>query len=193
VLNRTELAAPLGVSVPTINQWLGVLETTQQLLIVPPFYENLGKRLIKSPKVYYADSGLACHLLGITTTAELERSPFLGALWEGFVAAEIIKQQVNEGRRRELYHFRDQQGLEVDFLVPTPNGGVDMIECKSTRTPVPGMAASLAQLTKAFEEKRTLARPARCFILHRKGDRRTPKSLVHGVKAMELHDWMEHA
>jgi len=193
VLNRTELAAPLGVSVPTINQWLGVLETTQQLLIVPPFYENLGKRLIKSPKVYYADSGLACHLLGITSVAELERSPFLGALWEGFVAAEIIKRQVNEGRRRELYHFRDQQGLEVDFLVPTPNGGVDMIECKSTRTPVPGMAASLAQLTKAFEEKRTLDRPARCFILHRKGDRRTPKSLVHGVKAMELHDWMEHA
>lgn len=193
VLNRTELAAPLGVSVPTINQWLGVLETTQQLLIVPPFYENLGKRLIKSPKVYYADSGLACHLLGITTAAELERSPFLGALWEGFVATELIKRQVNSGRRRELYHFRDQQGLEVDFLVPTPNGGVDMIECKATRTPVPGMAASLAQLTKAFEEKRKLERPARCFILHRKGDRRTPESLAHGVKAMELAQWMKSA
>src|SRR3990170_1082008 len=62
VLNRTDLAAPLGVSVPTITQWLAVLETTAQILIVPPFYENLGKRLIKSPKVYLADSGLACHL-----------------------------------------------------------------------------------------------------------------------------------
>jgi predicted AAA+ superfamily ATPase len=191
VLNRTELAAPLGVSVPTINQWLGVLETTQQLLIVPPFYENLGKRLIKSPKVYYADSGLACHLLGITTAAELERSPFLGALWEGFVASELIKHQVNSGRRRELYHFRDQQGLEVDFMLPTPNGGVDMIECKATRTPMPGMAASLARLTRAFQEKRTLARPARCFILHRKGDRRTPESLAHGVKAMDLAAWLQ--
>jgi hypothetical protein len=107
------------------------------------------------------------------------------------VAAEVIKRQVNCGRRRELYHFRDQQGLEVDFLVPTPNGGVDMIECKATRTPVPGMAASLAQLTKAFAEKRKLARPARCFILHRKGDRRTPESLAHGVKAMELITWLE--
>src|ERR1700732_1012716 len=91
ILNKTDLAAPLGVSVPTITQWLGVLETTAQALIVPPFYENLGKRLIKSPKVFLADSGLACHLLGLTSVAELERSPFLGALFEGFVAAEILK------------------------------------------------------------------------------------------------------
>src|SRR5207302_3509259 len=89
ILNKTDLAAPLGVSVPTIAQWLGVLETTAQILIVPPFYENLGKRLIKSPKVYVADPGLACHLLGIDTAAELDKSPFLGALFEGFIAAEI--------------------------------------------------------------------------------------------------------
>lgn len=76
---------------PTITQWLGVLDTTAQILIVPPFYENLGKRLIKSPKVYVADSGLACHLLGIDTAGELARSPFLGALFEGFIAAEIGK------------------------------------------------------------------------------------------------------
>ena len=69
----------------------GVLETTAQILIVPPFYENLGKRLIKSPRVYVADAGLACHLLGIDTAAELARSPFRGALFEGFIAAEIFK------------------------------------------------------------------------------------------------------
>ena len=97
VLNKTDLAAPLGVSVPTITQWLGVLETTAQILIVPPFYENFGKRLIKSPKVYVADSGLACHLLGIETAAELAKSPFLGALFEGFMASEIVKAQVNAG------------------------------------------------------------------------------------------------
>src|SRR5713226_6053920 len=89
VLNKTDLAAPLGVSVPTIAQWLGVLETTAQILIVPPFYENLGKRLIKSPKVYLADSGLACHLLGIDTAGELAKSPFAGVVFEGFIASEI--------------------------------------------------------------------------------------------------------
>jgi hypothetical protein len=79
-------AAPLGVSVPTITQWLSVLETTAQILIVPPFYENLGKRLIKSPKIYLADSGLACHLLGIDTAAELAESPFRCTLFEGYIA-----------------------------------------------------------------------------------------------------------
>src|SRR5690606_32055809 len=65
ILNRTELAGPLGISVPTATQWLNVLETTAQVLLVPPYFENFGKRLIKSPKVYIADSGLACHLLGV--------------------------------------------------------------------------------------------------------------------------------
>ena len=100
ILNRSEFAGPLGVSVPTINQWLGVLETTQQLIIVPPFYDNLGKRLTKSPRIYFTDSGLACHLLGITSKSELERSPFLGTLFEGFVAAEIVKRQVNARSER---------------------------------------------------------------------------------------------
>ena len=105
VLNKSDLAAPLGMSVPGIRRWLDVLETTAQVLVVPPYFENLGKRLIKSPKVYVLDSGLACHLLGIETEAELEKSPFLGSLFEGFIAAEIVKAQANAGRRWELYYF----------------------------------------------------------------------------------------
>ena len=121
-LNRSDIAAPLGVSVPTVSQWLGVLEVTGEILLVPPFFENLGKRLVKSPKVYLADSGLACHLLGIESERMLERSPFLGPLFEGFVASEIVKHQIHTGRRREIYFFRDHQGLEVDFLVPDGDG-----------------------------------------------------------------------
>ncbi|MGA8344928.1 MAG: ATP-binding protein, partial [Candidatus Sulfotelmatobacter sp.] len=113
VLNKTDLAAPLGVSVPTIGEWLSILEVTGQIILVPPYFENLGKRLIKSPKMYWGDSGLACYLLGVNSSAEFERSPFLGALFEGFVAAEILKSQANQGMRKELYYFRDQQGLEV--------------------------------------------------------------------------------
>lgn len=76
LLNKTDLAAPLGVSIPTITQWLGILEITGQIIVVPPFFENAGKRLVKSPKVYIADSGLACHLLGIETQKQLDHSPF---------------------------------------------------------------------------------------------------------------------
>lgn len=116
---------------------------TAQIFVVPPFYDNFGKRLLKSPKVYLADSGLACHLLGIESPAELAKSPFRGALFEGFVAAEIFKSQANRGIRRELYHFRDEQGLEVDFVMPCKSGSVMLIECKATRTPTPSMAGPM--------------------------------------------------
>lgn len=163
VLNKSDLAAPLGVSVPAIADWLHILEVTGQVILVPPYFENFGKRLIKSPKVYLGDSGLACHLLGITTQAELERSPFLGALFEGFVAAEILKSQVNQGRRRELYHFRDQQGLEVDFLFPDGRGDTWMVECKASKTALPSMAGSLLSLRRSMGR----ATPARVAVVHR--------------------------
>ncbi|MBS0325264.1 MAG: DUF4143 domain-containing protein, partial [Proteobacteria bacterium] len=79
------------------SKWLGVLETTAQILIVPPYYENLGKRLVKSPRMYVADSALAAHLLGIRSPEEFERSPFRGVSFEGFIASEIAKAQANRG------------------------------------------------------------------------------------------------
>jgi predicted AAA+ superfamily ATPase len=156
VLNKTDIASPLGISVPTVGHWLGVLETTAQILVVPPFYENFGKRLIKSPRIYIADSGLACHLLGIETAAELAKSPFQGALFEGFIASEIAKAQINAGRRRELYHFRDEQGLEVDFVLPGPSGSLTLIECKAGRTVMPAMAGPMRRLAEAMHGKRAM-------------------------------------
>jgi len=183
LLNRSDLAAPLGVSVPTVTQWLGVLETTGQLLLVPPYFENAGKRLIKSPKAYLADSGLACHLLGIDTAAELERSPFRGALFEGFIAAEIVKAQAAAGRRRELYHFRDQQGLEVDFLLPGPRGSLLLLEVKSTHTPTPDLARSLERLARALEGVKP-HHAVRMLVVHRPPLRRSPApSVAPGVPA----------
>jgi uncharacterized protein len=184
LLNRTELAAPLGVSVPTITQWLGVLETTAQILVVPPFYENLGKRLVKSPKVYVADSGLACHLLGIESAADLARSPFRGALVEGFVAAEIVKAQVNAGRRREIYHFRDEQGLEVDFVVPGRGGTLALVECKAGRTVTPAMAAPLQRLLAALANRPSPRRRARAFLVHEPGSRLRTTAVAPGVSAV---------
>ncbi len=150
ILNRADIAAPLGLTVPTVSSWLGVLEATGQILLIPPFYEDFGKRLIKSPKLHFMDSGLACHLLGVDSAAQLGRSLFLGPLFEGFVAAEIAKLQVNAGRRRELFYFRDQQGLEVDLLVPTGPGRLALIEAKATRTPRPESATALGRLAGAI-------------------------------------------
>ncbi|MEW6688983.1 MAG: ATP-binding protein [Pseudomonadota bacterium] len=181
VLNRTDIAGPLGVSVPTVGHWLSILELTGQILVVPPYHASFGKRLIKSPKIYIADPGLACHLLGVETRGELERSPFRGALFEGFVAAEIAKAQLARGRRRELYHFRDQQGLEVDFLVPD-GGALLLVEAKATRTPVPAMAAPLLRLARAVR-----GREARCLIVHAEGAPTAAGGiLAPGVRAVAL-------
>jgi len=191
ILNKSDLAAPLGVSVPTITQWLGVLEMTAQILVVPPFYENLGKRLVKSPKVYVADSGLACHLLGIETAAELAKSPFLGALFEGFVAGEIAKRQTSRGGRRELYYFRDEQGLEVDFVVPRKGAGLTLVECKATRSVVPAMAGPLEKLRAAVRKKRPRA-SVRAFLVHQGSPVGTStRALLPGTSALPWNDLID--
>src|SRR4030043_127511 len=141
VLNRSDLAAPLGVSVPTISEWLNILEATHLILLVPPYFENFGKRLVKSPKLYFADTGLAAHLLGLETEARLAKSIFHGPLFESFVASEIVKTQVHAGKRQEIYFFRDRQGLEVDFLVPAGGRRLFLVEAKAPRTVRPRAAA----------------------------------------------------
>jgi len=188
ILNKTDLAAPLGVSVPTVGDWLHVLEITGQVILVPPYFENFGKRLIKSPKVYLGDSGLACYLLGIATQAELDRSPFLGALFEGYVAAEILKSQVNQGRRKELYHFRDQQGLEVDFLFPSGPGVLWMVECKASKTVHPSMAGPLASLRRSMGDRA----PVRSSVVHFASTTAPPtRALAPAIEALDVRAFVD--
>jgi hypothetical protein len=185
MLNRTDLAAPLGVTVPTISEWLRILEITGQIILVPPYFENFGKRLVKSPKVYWGDAGLACHLLGIQSQAELDRSPFLGSIFEGFVAAEILKSQINRGQRKELYYFRDQQGLEIDFLIPRSNARFWLVEAKASKTVHPSMAAPMLSLSHSAQD-----RAARRIVVYRK-----PRAgalftaLARGAEALTLEQF----
>ena len=185
LLNKTDLAAPLGVSVPTVTQWLNILEATGQILLIPPFYENFGKRLVKSPKVHFVDSGLACHLLGVESEAEMRRSPFRGSLFEGFVASEVAKSQANAGRAREVYYFRDQQGLEVDLVVPGKAGSLNLIEAKSSRTVAPRMAEPLVRLARA-----AAGREVRSFVVHPAGasPETSPTAVRPGVRAATVED-----
>jgi hypothetical protein len=180
MLNRSELAAPLGVSVPTISEWLSILEITSQILLVPPFFENFGKRLIKTPKLYFADSGLLCHLLGVDSTSMLDRSPFLGPVFECFVASEIVKHQLNGGRARALYYFRDQQGLEVDFVVPAGGKRITLIEAKASRTVHPAQAKPLLRLAAAMKGYRS-----RSVLIHRSAQGKPfTKALAAGTSAV---------
>jgi len=191
MLNKTDLAAPLGVSVPTITQWLSILEVTGQIILTPPYYENFGKRIVKTPKLYFVDSGLAAALLGIRDEAELAASPFRGPLFEGLVASEIVKHRLNRGQERGLYTFRDRQGLEVDFVVDAGNRRLLLIEAKATRTPMPDDGRSLMRLAKAIGH----GAATRAVVVHADtAEYAAPMPLCPGVRSVgwrALHALLE--
>ena len=161
MLNKTDIAAPLGVSVPTVGHWLDILETTGIVMLLPPYFESLGKRIVKTPKLYFLDTGLLCHLLGYESLAALSASTLIGPVFEAFVASELVKRQLGAGRARELYWFRDHQGLEVDFIVPE-RGGVLLVEAKWSRTITPDSARGMVALLDRFGRRR-----ARGVVVHR--------------------------
>jgi predicted AAA+ superfamily ATPase len=191
VLNKSDIAAPLGMSVPGIGRWLGILEATGQVLIVPPWFENAGKRLLKAPKIYIADSGLACHLLGIDTADELRRSPFRGALFEGLVASEIVKSQENAGRRREIYYFRDKSGLEVDFVLPLGNGRTRLVETKASATVKPEMTGPMRRVADALHAQFPERDVLEMFLVH-EPSRAAPitSAAAPGVLALPWRDFV---
>lgn len=133
LINYDSLASDVGVNGKTIKSWLSILEASFVVFRLPPFYENFGKRVIKTPKYYFTDTGLLCYLLGIETAAQVSRDPLIGHLFECLVALEAFKSRFNQGREPHLYFFRDNHGHEIDLLF-APQRKLIGIECKSAAT-----------------------------------------------------------
>ena len=133
ILNTSSLANDTGISVPTINSWLSILEASYILFRLPPFFENLGKRLIKSPKLYFYDPGLAAYLLGIENVNQVARDPLLGSLFENLVICDLIKSRFNQALDHNLFFYRDSNGVEVDLLFRQSSRLIP-IEIKSSST-----------------------------------------------------------
>ena len=133
LLNHASLGNEVGVSSNTITQWLSVLEASYLVFTLSPWSANIGKRLVKSPKVYFCDVGLACWLLGIKTVEQLQHHPLRGALFENLVVLEVLKALRNQGLRDPLYFFRDSNGLEVDLVLERPEG-LALVEIKASQT-----------------------------------------------------------
>ena len=146
LLNFAALGADAGVTHTTARHWLSVLEASYILFRLPPFHGNVSKRLVKSPKLYFHDVGLASWLLGIESARQLETHPLRGALFENAVVVETLKHGYNRGRRPELFFFRDRRGLECDLLYPS-EGRILAIEAKSGATIASDWFASLGQVT----------------------------------------------
>jgi len=133
IINYTSLANDIGVSSTTIKSWISVLEATYVVFKLPPFYENIRKRVVKSPKIYFADTGLVSFLLGIKNAEQASRDPLRGGLYENLMILELMKKWLNMGRRPDFYFFRDTQGNEVDLLI-REYGKLLPVEIKSAAT-----------------------------------------------------------
>lgn len=133
LLNITNLATDAGISQSSAKQWLSVLEASYVLFMLQPYHENYGKRLIKSPKLYFYDTGLAAHLLGISDAQQMNIHSSRPALFEALVINEAIKSRLNLGKAHQCYFWRDSTGLEVDLIMQTSQGLLP-VEVKSGQT-----------------------------------------------------------
>lgn len=152
LFNASELSGEVGVSANTIKSWLSVLQASYIITLLPPFYENTRKRLTKTPKLYFCDTGLACYLLGIEREQQLARDKMRGHLFENFIVSEALKSRYNQGKESNLYFYRDSNGVEVDLLLK--NGSeYTAIEIKSSQTYHPDFETGIRSLSDLMKER----------------------------------------
>jgi predicted AAA+ superfamily ATPase len=133
LLNIHSMSNDLGISSPTITQWLSILEASFIVFRLRPYYENFGKRIIKASKIFFTDVGLVSYLLGIENPEQVSRDPLLGGLFENMVVMEAVKARLNRGLEPNLYFFRDNNGNEVDLIYKRHNSLIP-IEIKAAMT-----------------------------------------------------------
>ena len=145
LFKSSELANEIGVSPHTVSAWLSVLQASYIVALLPPYFENTRKRLTKTPKLYFIDTGLACHLLEIESPGQLARDKMRGALFENFVVTEALKRRYNQGKESNLYFYRDSNQNEVDLLLKS-HSGLYGFEIKSGMTYHANFEKALKQL-----------------------------------------------
>lgn len=145
LFNASEIGMQVGVDGKTITHWLSVLEASYLVTLLPPYYENISKRLVKTPKLYFNDPGLACYLLDIETPKQLALDKMRGAIFENMVVMECLKHRYNQGKEGNVFFYRDSNGQEVDILMKE-GGSLTAIEVKSSMTYQPDFVKSLKRL-----------------------------------------------
>ncbi len=147
ILNISEMARDIGISVTTAKRWLSLLEASYQIYLFYPYYRNIGKRVVKSPKIYFNDPGLCTYLLGLNEEKTLINSLSYGSLFETMIVGDFLKRFLNFGQRFSMYYLRSRDGLEVDLVIELA-GKLHLFEIKSSMTITPKHASSLLKMIK---------------------------------------------
>jgi predicted AAA+ superfamily ATPase len=152
LLSFSDLSKDIGLSVNTIKSWLSILEATYQVIVLRPYFANVGKRLVKTPKVYFTDVGLLCYLTGLKDPQHAAAGPMGGAIMETAVLSEIFKTLTHRGIDPQIYFWRTSLGAEVDFLVQV-GAQLVPIEAKLSATPKTAMAAGIKTLQEDLGDR----------------------------------------
>lgn len=152
LLNLNALANECGISQPTAKSWLSALENSFLVFLLHPYHKNFSKRVVKTPKLYFYDTGLLCHLLKINDPKKLSLDPFKGALFENQMIAEYMKQMHHSNELHDIWFWRDSAGNEVDLLIETDEG-TSIIEIKASETILPNMFKGLTHFENISDWK----------------------------------------
>lgn len=152
LFNASELSNEVGVSVNTIRAWLSILQASYIIFMLHPYSENTRKRLTKTPKIYFYDTGLACYLLGIDNPQQLQTDRMRGHLFENMVIADMMKRSTNKGKAPEMMFYRDSNGNEIDLLVPT-GSALEGYEIKSSATYNPTFETGFGKITEQLKSR----------------------------------------
>lgn len=177
--NMNRLANDIGVTVKTIKSWISVLEASYILFSIPSYYNNLGKRIVKRPKLYFYDTGLVCYLTGMHTPEILHKGPLAGPLFENYIIAELKKILLHYNTHSDLFYFRDNAGNEIDCIIEDLHDNtIYLLEIKLTATPKPLFAEKLAKLAAHIKHNNVALADVQSIVIYQGKEDVT----IHGVR-----------
>jgi len=180
ILNLTSLANDAGIAVNTAKSWLSLLEASYIVFLVQPYFNNFNKRIIKSPKIYFYDTGVACSLLRISNSEILRTHYLYGALFENLVISEMLKCQSHRGKRPSVFYWRESNGTEIDCIVDKGNKEINAIEIKGGQTFNPGYLKNL----KLFPDSNELYKISK-FVVY-------PGQSSLSIKDIQIIPWINY-
>lgn len=188
ILNLSSLANDCGISQPTARSWLSVLEASYIVFRLPPFFANLGKRLIKAPKLYFYDIGLVTSLLNVANPGQLENHPLRGALFETWVVSEIAKAHLHRVRRPRMSFYRDSSGLEIDLVLER---GTDLVlvEIKSAQTPSGQLFSAFERFAAALDKPGAPRIAGRVVVYGGDESQKRSQGQILSWREMDAFDW----
>lgn len=190
-LNASSLANDIGVTVRTVQNWISILEASYVIFLVPSYHKNLGKRIVKRPKLYFYDTGLVCYFTGIEEEAVLRKGPLDGPIFENYTVAEIKKWIMHHGLKDQLFYFRTNLGIEVDTIIENQAENIlRLIEIKSTETARPEMFKHILKIKELESQKQNRKKQIKSLLIYR-GE--TIPEFREGCECLNYFDCFEEA